>query len=75
MPSDNHLPSTDHLSPTPQCETLSRQLVEAEQHSGRPSRGEYGLSPAAQYHASDSMAPMGGFSSPIPLELSKISSA
>ena len=69
MPSDNHLPSTDHLLSSLQCETPTQQIVEAEQDSGQPLRDEYCSSPAAQYHASDSMPPMGGFSSTTRLNL------
>lgn len=57
------------------CRSLTRQLVKGEQDSSPPSRDEYGLSPAAQYQTLDSMTPRGRFSSPIPIELSKTSSA
>ena len=74
MPPDNHLPSADLLLLSLQCETPTRQIVEAEQDSGQPLRDEYCSSPAAQYYASDSMPPMCGFSSPTPLNLGRISS-
>ena len=74
MPSDNHLPSTDHQLLSLQCETPTQQIVEAEQDSGQQLRDEYCSSPAAQYHASDSMALMGGFSLPTLFNLSRISS-
>ena len=74
MPSDNHLPTTDHLLLSLQWEPPTQQIVEVEQDRGQLLRDEYCLSPAAQYHTSDSMAPMSGFSSPTPLNLGRISS-
>ena len=72
MPLNNHLPSTDHLLPTQPCKSSTLHLFKAEQDSGRLLSDEYGLSLAAQYHASDSISPIGRFYLPTTFVHSKI---
>ena len=75
MPSDNHLPSTDHLLSTTQSETPTQQLVEVDQDRCRLSQEGYSLSPVSQYAMPDSMCPMGGISSLPPIKPRKRSLA
>ena len=62
MPSDKHLPSTDHLSLTQECETPTQKLVEVDKDRCQLSHDGYRLSPGSQHAMPDSMRPMGGFS-------------